>query len=239
MHPNLILLIHCPDREGLVASVTSLIRKVHGNIVDLDQHVDAERGVFFMRVEWTPPADPDVVERFERDFRRRGRRPLRHALAAGAGKPAPATGDLRLEVQPLPVRPALPLAVRRVGGGHPGHRQQPRGPRARRARLRRPVRAHSGHSRQQGGGGSPAARPAARGAHRPRRARPLHADPVAGLHRRHARARDQHPPLVPAGLRGRAAVSRGLHARREDHRRDEPLRHGRSRRRARSSRRTW
>jgi formyltetrahydrofolate deformylase len=68
MHPNLILLIHCPDRAGLVASVTSLIRKVQGNIVDLDQHVDAERGVFFMRVEWTPPHDPDVVVRFERDF---------------------------------------------------------------------------------------------------------------------------------------------------------------------------
>ena len=68
MHPNLILLIHCPDRAGLVASVTSLIRKVQGNIVDLDQHVDAERGVFFMRVEWTPPHDPDIVVRFERDF---------------------------------------------------------------------------------------------------------------------------------------------------------------------------
>jgi formyltetrahydrofolate deformylase len=68
MQPNLILLIHCPDREGLVASVTSLIRKVHGNIVDLDQHVDAERGVFFMRVEWTPPEDPHVVAQFERAF---------------------------------------------------------------------------------------------------------------------------------------------------------------------------
>ncbi len=68
MPSNLILLIHCPDREGLVAAVTSLIRKVNGNIVDLDQHVDTERCVFFMRVEWTPPADPDVVERFERDF---------------------------------------------------------------------------------------------------------------------------------------------------------------------------
>ena len=68
MHPHLILLIHCPDREGLVASVTSLIRKAHGNIVDLDQHVDAERGVFFMRVEWTPPGDPGAVDLFKRDF---------------------------------------------------------------------------------------------------------------------------------------------------------------------------
>jgi formyltetrahydrofolate deformylase len=68
MGSNLILLIHCPDREGLVAAVTSLIRKVGGNIVDLDQHVDAERGVFFMRVEWTPPADPGVVPQFEQAF---------------------------------------------------------------------------------------------------------------------------------------------------------------------------
>ena len=69
MNPNLILLIHCPDREGLVASVTALIRKVHGNIVDLDQHVDAERGVFFMRVEWTPAADaPATRESFEQAF---------------------------------------------------------------------------------------------------------------------------------------------------------------------------
>ena len=41
MHPNLILLVHCPDRPGLVASVTDLIRRVDGNIVDLDQHMDA------------------------------------------------------------------------------------------------------------------------------------------------------------------------------------------------------
>jgi formyltetrahydrofolate deformylase len=69
MNPNLILLIHCPDREGLVASVTALIRKVHGNIVDLDQHVDAERRVFFMRVEWTPPTgDPAEHERFRETF---------------------------------------------------------------------------------------------------------------------------------------------------------------------------
>jgi formyltetrahydrofolate deformylase len=69
MNPNLILLIHCPDREGLVASVTALIRRVHGNIVDLDQHVDAERQVFFMRVEWTPPAgDPAARDEFENAF---------------------------------------------------------------------------------------------------------------------------------------------------------------------------
>ncbi|RPI13306.1 MAG: formyltetrahydrofolate deformylase [Lysobacterales bacterium] len=69
MNETLILLIHCPDREGLVASVTALIRGFAGNIVDLDQHVDASRRVFFMRVEWTPrDAGPEAVGRFEETF---------------------------------------------------------------------------------------------------------------------------------------------------------------------------
>jgi formyltetrahydrofolate deformylase len=69
MPDKLILLIHCPDREGLVASVTEVIRRSGGNIVDLDQHVDTERGVFFMRVAWTPPAaDPDGERRFQAAF---------------------------------------------------------------------------------------------------------------------------------------------------------------------------
>jgi formyltetrahydrofolate deformylase len=69
MQDKLILLIHCPDREGLVASVTTVIRRFRGNVVDLDQHVDAERGVFFMRVAWTPAAsDPAGLEEFQQAF---------------------------------------------------------------------------------------------------------------------------------------------------------------------------
>jgi formyltetrahydrofolate deformylase len=47
-----ILLIHCPDKSGIVVAVTEFIYKNGGNIIYLDQHVDTERGVFFMRVEW-------------------------------------------------------------------------------------------------------------------------------------------------------------------------------------------
>ncbi len=47
-----ILLIHCPDRPGIVAAVTSFLSKHDGNILYLDQHVDREAGVFFMRLEW-------------------------------------------------------------------------------------------------------------------------------------------------------------------------------------------
>jgi len=69
MQEKLVLLIHCPDREGLVAAVTTAIHRHHGNIVDLDQHVDTDRDVFFMRVAWTPPpGDPQLAEQFRRAF---------------------------------------------------------------------------------------------------------------------------------------------------------------------------
>lgn len=47
-----ILLIHCPDRPGLIALLTDFINTNGGNIIYLDQHVDREEGVFFMRIEW-------------------------------------------------------------------------------------------------------------------------------------------------------------------------------------------
>ena len=49
---NAILLIHCPDRPGIVAAVTRFLSEHKGNIVYLDQHVDQEQGIFFMRLEW-------------------------------------------------------------------------------------------------------------------------------------------------------------------------------------------
>ncbi len=47
-----ILLIHCPDQKGLVATVAEFIQKNNGNIIHLDQHVDFEQSIFFMRIEW-------------------------------------------------------------------------------------------------------------------------------------------------------------------------------------------
>ncbi len=47
-----ILLIYCPDRKGILATVTDFIDINGGNIIYLDQHVDREAGIFFMRVEW-------------------------------------------------------------------------------------------------------------------------------------------------------------------------------------------
>lgn len=47
-----ILLMHCPDQPGIVQNVTEFIDNNKGNIIDLDEHVDREEKVFFMRVEW-------------------------------------------------------------------------------------------------------------------------------------------------------------------------------------------
>jgi formyltetrahydrofolate deformylase len=47
------LLIHCPDRPGLVHDVTGFISSHQGNIIDLQQHIDPEQNAFFMRLEWS------------------------------------------------------------------------------------------------------------------------------------------------------------------------------------------
>lgn len=47
-----ILLMHCPDKQGILAAVTDFINVNKGNIVYLDQHVDYVQNTFFMRVEW-------------------------------------------------------------------------------------------------------------------------------------------------------------------------------------------
>lgn len=50
--PTAILLIHCADQRGINAQVTQFVAFHNGNIVDFDQHVDQEQGIFFMRIEW-------------------------------------------------------------------------------------------------------------------------------------------------------------------------------------------
>ena len=45
------ILIHCQDQSGLVHAVTGFIQSKGGNIIYLDQHVDKQADVFFMRLE--------------------------------------------------------------------------------------------------------------------------------------------------------------------------------------------
>jgi formyltetrahydrofolate deformylase len=48
-----ILLIHCPDRKGLVASISTFLYEHGANILHADQHQDVRHGLFFMRVEYS------------------------------------------------------------------------------------------------------------------------------------------------------------------------------------------
>jgi formyltetrahydrofolate deformylase len=47
-----ILLLHCPDRVGIIMEMTKFITDNQGNILHLDQSVDQIDHRFFMRVEW-------------------------------------------------------------------------------------------------------------------------------------------------------------------------------------------
>ena len=46
------LLLHCPDKPGILAEVTDFITVNKGNIIYLDQYVDHVENIFFIRIEW-------------------------------------------------------------------------------------------------------------------------------------------------------------------------------------------
>lgn len=52
MRPTAVLLLHCPDKQGIITEITKFITDNNGNIVYLDQYVDRQDGMFFMRLEW-------------------------------------------------------------------------------------------------------------------------------------------------------------------------------------------
>ena len=52
METTAILLLHCPDQPGIISEVTKFITDNKGNIVYLDQYVDKQERMFFMRIEW-------------------------------------------------------------------------------------------------------------------------------------------------------------------------------------------
>lgn len=52
MKNTAVLLITCPDRKGIVAAVAEFLYRHDANILHADQHQDAERNLFLMRVEW-------------------------------------------------------------------------------------------------------------------------------------------------------------------------------------------
>ena len=129
---------------------------------------------------------------------------------------------------------------RRVADGHRRDGLQPsaRGPMPRIDFGGHPLPLSAGHQGDQARAGSADPRLVAGDRDRSRRARPLHADPVRRSVGQAVGPLHQHPPLVPAGLQGRQALSPGPRARREADRRHRPLRDAPTSTRARSSSRT-
>jgi formyltetrahydrofolate deformylase len=68
MKDTATLLVDCSDRKGIVAAVAEFLFRHNANIIHDDQHLDAEAGLFFTRVEWDL-ADFDLpVDRFGAEF---------------------------------------------------------------------------------------------------------------------------------------------------------------------------
>jgi formyltetrahydrofolate deformylase len=54
MKNSAILLISCPDRRGIVASIADFIFQHNGNILHADEHADEESNLFLTRIEFDP-----------------------------------------------------------------------------------------------------------------------------------------------------------------------------------------
>lgn len=52
MKNSAVLLLSCPDQKGLVAAIANFLLTYNANILHADQHQDAEKKLFLMRVEW-------------------------------------------------------------------------------------------------------------------------------------------------------------------------------------------
>ncbi|MCF8273261.1 MAG: formyltetrahydrofolate deformylase [Flavobacteriaceae bacterium] len=63
------LLMYCKDRPNIIASVTNFIANNQGNIVYIDQHVDREQDIFFMRLECEFDINTFSIEAFKDLFK--------------------------------------------------------------------------------------------------------------------------------------------------------------------------
>jgi formyltetrahydrofolate deformylase len=68
MSDSAILLVSCPDRKGIVASIADFIFRHGGNILSNDEHGDTESNLFLTRVEFdSTQFDFDLAD-FDRHF---------------------------------------------------------------------------------------------------------------------------------------------------------------------------
>jgi formyltetrahydrofolate deformylase len=68
MKNSAVLLVSCPDRKGIVASIADFVFQHNGNILHADEHADEGSNLFLMRVEFDPTGfDFDLAD-FARYF---------------------------------------------------------------------------------------------------------------------------------------------------------------------------
>lgn len=63
------LILSCANQKGLVARISQFIFQRGGDIIDLDEHVDKEEQMFFIRIEWDMKGFGTTVEKFESEFK--------------------------------------------------------------------------------------------------------------------------------------------------------------------------
>jgi formyltetrahydrofolate deformylase len=68
MKNSAILLIACPDRKGLVATISDFIFRHNGNILHADEHADEDSNLFLMRVEFDPAGFDFDLNDFSKHF---------------------------------------------------------------------------------------------------------------------------------------------------------------------------
>ena len=83
------ILINCPDQSGIISTVTGFIHKKGGNIIYIDQHVDKEAGVFFMRLESDFEKNIPAVKNLKQEFENELAQPyqMEWSLYLGSVKP--------------------------------------------------------------------------------------------------------------------------------------------------------
>ena len=216
-----VLTLTCSEHRGIVQAVTSFLL-AHGlDIVEHHQFDDNDRGALFLRTAFATDGGVDVdgltaafapiAERFAMTFSFHDERTPR--LLVMVSKLGHCLNDLHLP----------------VAGRHPGRRHRPGGVQPRRPAadgeaaglpfLHLPVTA-----RHQGRGGGAAADPGRGARRRPRRAGPLHADPVRRpVPGAHGRAINIHHSFLP-GFKGAKSLPPGVRPGGEAGRGDRALR---------------
>ena len=68
------LLISCPEKPGIISTVTNFLSEHKANIVHFDQHTtDPQAGIFFMRIEFDLEEFDSSFEKLEQDLHLLGR----------------------------------------------------------------------------------------------------------------------------------------------------------------------